>query len=96
MSSRNKRLHHTDRLKADRISQTLKYIKKNIKKGHIEDLLERARQYLTAEGFKVDYISIADADHLELINLWDGNKKIVVLVAAYLNEVRLIDNMLLN
>lgn len=96
MSSRNMRLNPTDRLKAVRLSETLVYINNNIKKGYIEDLLERAHQYLTAEGFRVDYISIAAAEDLELLNLWDGHKKIVALVAAYLNEVRLIDNMLQN
>ena len=27
--------------------------------------------------------------------LWDGKKKLVALVAAYLNEIRLIDNIIL-
>jgi len=41
-------------------------------------------------------MEIADADSLELINTWDGKQKIVALLAAYLGEVRLIDNMILN
>ncbi|MBL7721162.1 MAG: pantoate--beta-alanine ligase, partial [Chitinophagaceae bacterium] len=48
------------------------------------------------EGFRVDYIEIADAKTLKAVNNWDGKKKLVALVAAFLNEVRLIDNLLLN
>ncbi|MEO6490308.1 MAG: hypothetical protein ABIO04_10240 [Ferruginibacter sp.] len=39
---------------------------------------------------------MADADTLELQTEWDGKKNIVALIAAYINDVRLIDNMLLN
>ena len=52
-------------------------------------------QYLTAENFKVDYVAIADAGTLEPVQSWDGERPLVALTAAYLNEVRLIDNMLI-
>ncbi len=96
MSSRNMRLNKQEREKAVKIYDTLTFLKREIKPGYIEDLKERAIQYLTAEGFKPDYVAIASADNLELIEYWDGKKNIVALIAAYLNEVRLIDNMLLN
>ncbi len=96
MSSRNIRLNNEERKKAVKISEVLFFIKKEIKPGYIEDLKERAVQYLTAEDFKVDYIAIATADTLEVLENWDGKRPIVALVAAFLNEVRLIDNMLLN
>ncbi len=95
MSSRNMRLTPAERQQAVKLSETLQFIKNNIRKGYIADLTERAAQYLTAEGFKVDYITIADAGTLEPLDIWDGNRKIVVVAAAYLNSVRLIDNMLL-
>jgi len=95
MSSRNMRLNDTERKQAVKISETLQFIKKEIKPGYIEDLKDRAVQYLTAEGFKVDYVEIATADNLGLVHNWDGKTPLVALVAAYLNEVRLIDNMLL-
>jgi len=96
MSSRNMRLNEQERHQAVKISETLLFIKNNIKPGYIDDLKERAIQYLSAEGFKVDYIAIATADKLELLEYWDGKQPIVALAAAYLNEIRLIDNMLLN
>ena len=96
MSSRNMRLNKQEREQAVRISEVLLFIKKEIKAGYIGDLEERAIQYLSAAGFKVDYVTIATADTLELLEYWDGSKNIVALAAAYMNEVRLIDNMLIN
>lgn len=96
MSSRNMRLNEVERKQAVKISETLQFIKKEIKPGYTGDLAERAFQYLTAEGFKPDYVAIASADTLALLENWDGRQPAVALVAAYLNEVRLIDNMLLN
>ena len=95
MSSRNMRLMATERKQALRIFETLSFIKKEIRPGYLDDLKERAKQYLTAEGFKVDYVEIADAHTLEPQEIWDGKLPLVALVAAFLNEVRLIDNMLL-
>lgn len=95
MSSRNMRLNKTEREKAVLISQTLGFIKQEIKPGYLEDIKERAVQYLTAEGFKVDYIEIASADTLEPQQFWNGQLPLVAVAAAYLNEIRLIDNLLL-
>lgn len=95
MSSRNMRLNAAERAKAVLISQTLGFIKQEIKPGYLGDLEQRAVNYLAAEGFKVDYVEIARADTLELPEFWDGSEPLVALAAAYLNEVRLIDNMLL-
>ena len=39
---------------------------------------------------------IADAGDLRAVDHWDGRQKLVALGAAYLNEVRLIDNIILN
>jgi pantoate--beta-alanine ligase len=94
MSSRNSRLNAEEREKAVRISEVLLFIKKEIKPGYLVDLKQRCINYLTAEGYKVDYVEMVNADSLELIENWDGNTKLVGLVAAFLNEVRLIDNML--
>jgi pantoate--beta-alanine ligase len=95
MSSRNMRLNKAEREKAVLLSQALEFIKKEIKPGYLEDLKQRAINYLNAEGFKTDYVEIATAENLALQQYWDGTAPLVALVAAYLNEVRLIDNLLL-
>lgn len=92
MSSRNMRLTSVERIKAIRISEVLLFIKQEIKPGNLQDLKQRCINYLTNEGYNVDYVEIADATNLTLLQNWDGKTKLVALVAAFLNEVRLIDN----
>jgi pantoate--beta-alanine ligase len=96
MSSRNTRLNAAERKKAVTISRTLTYLKENIKPGLLTNLIGEGTALLTSQDFRVDYVSIADAQTLELLTAWDGKQKIVALIAAFQNEVRLIDNMFLN
>ena len=47
-------------------------------------------------GFeKTDYVSIAERDSLQPVTNWNGEMALVGLVAAYINGVRLIDNITL-
>ncbi len=96
MSSRNMRLTEVERKKATAIFQTLSFIKENISKGKLDKLKIQATSMLSEQGFKVDYVEIADAGSLQTINEWDGKQKLVALAAAFLNQVRLIDNIILN
>lgn len=95
MSSRNMRLSDDERKQALAIFKTLSYLKNNIKKGKLAELKQAAVNKIMNSGFKVDYVEIADADNLEIIEQWDGNKRLVAVVAAFLGNVRLIDNLLL-
>jgi pantoate--beta-alanine ligase len=74
----------------------LNFIKNNLQKGSLLQLIANARTKLHEQSFKVDYIEIVDAATLQPVNEWDGKERLVVLAAAFLNEVRLIDNMVLN
>ncbi len=96
MSSRNMRLKEVERKTAATIFRCLSMIKDNLKEGNLTDLKKKAVTMLEEAGFRVDYVEIADANNLSIRNNWDGEQKIVTLVAAFINEVRLIDNMLLN
>lgn len=95
MSSRNMRLTTYGQKQAVTIFETLTYLKENIKPGDLSVLKRNAFDNLTTAGFKVDYVEIADAADLAIVNHWDGQRKLVAVVAAFLGEVRLIDNMLL-
>jgi pantoate--beta-alanine ligase len=96
MSSRNLRLSAEDRQKAPVIYQTLKFIKKNLVAGDLLPLKEQAVKILEENGFIVDYVEIANAHSLKIVNSWDGQEPLVALIAAFLNEVRLIDNSVLS
>lgn len=96
MSSRNMRLKDNERKTAATIYQSLSFIKDNLHHLGIADLKYQAKAMLEKAGFRVDYVEIAKAKNLTSIDQWNGNDKLVSVVAAFLNEVRLIDNMLLN
>lgn len=95
MSSRNMRLSPDSREKATAIYKSLVFIKENIHKNSPSELCEQATQMLLSAGFEaIDYVSICEADTLHPLQEIN-DKKAVALVAAFLNGVRLIDNMLL-
>ncbi len=93
MSSRNMRLNETERKQALKIFETLSFMKGALKTGDIEKIKQKATDFLSINGFKVDYTEIANATDLQLVHDWDGKTSLVILIAAYLNEVRLIDNI---
>jgi len=96
MSSRNMRLNNEQRTKAPLIYQVLKEIKDNLIPGNLSHLKQEAVKRLTNGGFRVEYVEIADAGNLHPYNEWNGYTPLVGLVAAFIGDVRLIDNMLLN
>ena len=95
MSSRNMRLNENERNQALAIIRSLQTIKDKMKPGDVTALTDAARQYLQANGFVVDYVEIADAQNLNVLQHWDGQSPIVALAAAFVNDVRLIDNLAL-
>lgn len=95
MSSRNMRLTETERKNAGNIFHTLNYIKENLRAGELDSLKSEAKSLLLQNGFTIDYAEIADADDLTLLNNWDGHQQLVALVAVFIRDVRLIDNILL-
>jgi pantoate--beta-alanine ligase len=95
-SSRNRRLTADQRIEAVAISRALVEIREKFTPGDASLVLQNARQRLDAAHFKTDYVSIASATDLQPIQNWNGKDKAVALIAAYLGDVRLIDNMLLN
>ncbi len=96
MSSRNTRLNSNARKNATAIYQALQYIKQNIEKHIFEDLKKRAKKIILNNGFdKVDYVEICDAKTLQSANKFNQNKKLIIIVAAFINDVRLIDNLIL-
>jgi pantoate--beta-alanine ligase len=96
MSSRNIRLNEVERKSAVTIFQCLSMIKENVEHETPAELKKKAQLLLEKAGFKVDYVEIADAGNLSPVNNWEDNQKHVALVAAFMNEVRLIDNITLN
>jgi len=96
MSSRNRRLNTAQRETAVTIYHTLSFLKEQLKAGDLEAIQKTALDQLQSAGFRTDYLVIADATTLQPVTCWDGKQQLVALVAAFLGEVRLIDNFPLN
>jgi pantoate--beta-alanine ligase len=99
MSSRNLRLLPEARQKAATIYKCLTLIKQECNQGLAWPVIkEKAMQLLTDAGFTIDYVELADANTLQpayatMATIYQGPR--VALIAAFLQDVRLIDNMLI-
>jgi pantoate--beta-alanine ligase len=95
MSSRNLRLSDEEKEKAVTISAVLQYFKENLQPGNLVPMMAKGKEMLEAKQFKTDYVEITDNETLEPITNWNGNQQLVALIAAFINDIRLIDNMTL-
>lgn len=95
MSSRNRRLNDQQRKIAPLIFKTLTYVKENITINNPENLKSAASSMLTEAGFKVDYVEIAETENLDTIQSVEKGQNYIAVIAAYLNDIRLIDNMII-
>ncbi|MGH2563825.1 MAG: pantoate--beta-alanine ligase, partial [Ginsengibacter sp.] len=94
MSSRNLRLNEQEKKLASQLHKSLIYIKKNLLPGNFLQLKSKVILKLEKNGFKVDYLEIANSRNLEIVQGSNGHKNLIILIAAFLNNVRLIDNVL--
>jgi pantoate--beta-alanine ligase len=96
MSSRNLRLSDVERRNAPAIYKALSYLKKNIHLGNLDELLAEAKNILIQSNFKIDYVEVAEAATLQMTHEYTGSQPLVALIAAFQNDVRLIDNMIIS
>lgn len=98
MSSRNTRLNAEQRKKAITLYKNLQRASELIKKG---DTMNSVREMVESTFSKIDdvkleYFELADSSNLmSLKNVADKTDQAILLIAGYVGEVRLIDNLLL-
>lgn len=93
MSSRNLRLTDEEKNKAANIFKSLLLIKNNMHKGNIQPVKMMAETALNNSGLKTDYVQIAKLKDLTIVDDWDGDTALIALIAATINNIRLIDNL---
>lgn len=94
MSSRNRRLSDSQRTKALTIYKELTAIRASLYTAPLDQLKKESARHLEEAGFRVDYVEIANAETLEPAS--GTGEHLVALIAASLDNVRLIDNLSLN
>jgi pantoate--beta-alanine ligase len=94
MSSRNLRLSEKERQIAGAIFRQMENIKSLLHYLPLRQLEEQASENLLSGGFSsIDYVSIANPKTLTPLKEWAEDIPAVVLIAAFLGEIRLIDNL---
>ena len=96
LSSRNSRLTPKDKKTALVLYNSLNAAHQKIMKGETSTnvILEDIAKAIVDSGMDMDYVIIADPTTLEDVTSFD--KPVLIAVAATLNEVRLIDNILID
>jgi pantoate--beta-alanine ligase len=98
MSSRNERLNPEEREKASIIYRALREAKIAFKNGerNAANLDEIVRKTIETEPLaRIDYVALVDNETFEPIEKI-GESPVLIAVAVYFGEVRLIDNIVLN
>ncbi|HEY5369815.1 MAG TPA: pantoate--beta-alanine ligase [Hanamia sp.] len=95
MSSRNLRLTEVERDSAAELHAALVFIKDQLTGNNFSSLKQKVISDLGKKGFAVEYLELASINNLKLISEFATGDESVLLIAAFLNEVRLIDNLLI-
>lgn len=97
LSSRNSRLSDEGKIKALCLYQALSYIKNHIGQQSVAEVKEAANEILIAAGeVTVEYLAICESRSLEEVSSVEPSNSYVALVVAWIEGVRLIDNMILS
>lgn len=94
MSSRNMRLTIAERQVAPVLYQVLQKIRQRAGRKTIRELTSWGIKEIEKQrGFSVEYLEIANRYTLQPISHWKEKDESVIFVAAFLGDVRLIDNL---
>jgi pantoate--beta-alanine ligase len=97
MSSRNVRISNTNRPVAAKLYEALLQTEKLIQKVGVEKAKKEILSFLNQyPAIKVEYFETVDGDTLMPLKDTSSHTKIAVCIAAYIDGVRLIDNILIN
>jgi len=97
MSSRNNLLSQKNRENSSIIFYNLNYVKTHFKKTDFDQIISKCIKSINSyDGFKTEYFEIVDSFSLSKQKKYCENKSYRVFVSVIVDEVRLIDNILLN
>ncbi len=96
MSSRNLRLNSFDRKNASELYHSLNFIKNNLTSDNFLKLKKQVLSHLQTKGFKIEYLELARRNGLKIVTGFNKGEELIILIAAFLSDVRLIDNLLIN
>jgi pantoate--beta-alanine ligase len=97
LSSRNAYLNDEQRKLAPGLFRSLRYVARQIKDGakNVSLLADHQKNELEAKGFKIDYLNVFSFDKMIPVENLEPGCKYILAGAVYLDETRLIDNMII-
>lgn len=97
MSSRNLRLNTNERQRAAILYQALQEARRQVKQQvPWKKIVDQISEMVSRSDIRLEYLALVDTENLEATeNVTDARPKIL-LIAAYVGDVRLIDNVLLD
>jgi len=96
MSSRNQRLSEDERQRASVLYSVLMEARKALLRGEsLESIQEEAQRKCTDTGVQLEYLAMADRKDFTLLTKVPDPSVAVLLIAAKVGPVRLIDNLLI-
>jgi pantoate--beta-alanine ligase len=93
MSSRNRRLTAPQRALAGVIYQCLVSIQSKQDVASFAIVQKECEDLMKAKGFVTEYVALAKADDLTLLDEYQPGTPMVALIATRIGEIRLIDNL---
>lgn len=97
LSSRNARLSEEGKENALALITALRFIKDNLEQKSVAELLDGAKEILASNpAVELEYLSICETSTLAPVDNIETGKDYVALIAAWVEKVRLIDNILLS
>jgi pantoate--beta-alanine ligase len=97
MSSRNKRLVSEERNRAVILYQSLKEARIMLMHGEsLQAVQKMVKELCEQHGSRLEYLALADTENFKLLNNVVSPERSILLIAAYVGDVRLIDNLLIS
>ena len=97
MSSRNVRLGADERKLAPKIYESLQLAQSLAQSKHsLKDIYDKIDLFYSNTAIKLEYFKFVSTDDLSELSTINPNEKVAICVACYIDEVRLIDNIIFN
>ncbi|NND33847.1 MAG: pantoate--beta-alanine ligase [Saprospiraceae bacterium] len=93
LSSRNARIEEAMRPRANTLFLTLRHALDLMQTHSPEEIIRKCSEMIKNQGFRLEYFSIVDGETLQSVRTWADHHSVVACVAAWLGDVRLIDNL---
>ncbi len=94
LSSRNQRLSESERTLAPLLHASLQAIANRAFRTSVAEARQAGLELIEREpAFRLEYLELAHPQDLHPLTEWEGLDEVLVLVAAHLGAVRLIDNI---